>query len=87
MDFAVKFPGGYNMNSVNEILWHRRWPTKGLIPSGVVPRPEKYDGPALLVLAPDSQEPETGARASSPWRSWRMVGTVEFFGNLNDHLM
>ena len=46
------------MNSVNKISWHRRWPTKGLIPSGVVPRPEKYDGPALLVLAPDSQEPE-----------------------------
>ena len=61
MDFAVKFPGGYNMNSVNEISWHRRWPTKGLIPSGVVPRPEKYDGPALLVLAPDSQEPEPRA--------------------------
>ena len=53
-----QLPGGYNMNSVNKISWHRRWPTKGLIPSGVVPRPEKYDGPALLVLAPDSQEPE-----------------------------
>lgn len=31
---------------------------QGSIDSSLSLRPQKYDGPALLVLAPDSQEPE-----------------------------
>ena len=62
----------FTQNIMASQMAHQRLDSKFM-----APRPEKYNGPALLVLAPDSQEPE-------PLNLNIFSRCEGFFGYLND---